>query len=79
MENNKNEWEEIKKGARELKGAAGLVFGALFFGFMTMMGIWAFLEVTLQRTLTLVQAVLITAGIFLVFIVKSWWSNKQSK
>ena len=79
MEQDKNEWEKIKENTKALKGAARLVFSALFWGFMMMMGIWAFLETIFQVTLTFVQVVLITAGIFLIFIVKSWRSDRQQK
>ena len=76
---NENEWEEIKEYTRTLKDAAGLIFGAIFWGFMIMMGIWAFLEAIFQITLTFVQAVLITVGIFLIVVVKSWWSSRYQK
>ncbi|HYR88445.1 MAG TPA: hypothetical protein VE422_30480 [Terriglobia bacterium] len=79
MDHNKNEWEEIKEGARALKNAAGLVFGALFWGFMMLTGIWAFLEAIFQITLTFSQAILVSVGIGLVFIMKSWLSHRQPK
>lgn len=78
MENNKNDWEEVKEDAQMLKDAAGLVFGALFWGFMITMGVWAFVEAIFQKTLTFTQALLITAGIGTIFLLKSWWMNRKT-
>lgn len=77
MENNKNDWEEIKETAKELKEAMWLVFSSLFWGFMITAGVWAFLEAILQITLTFTQAFFITTGVGVIFLFKSWWLNRQ--
>jgi len=79
MENNKNEWEEIKTSSKEIKSAASVIFGALFFGVAMLIGIWAFIEAFFQVTLTLTQAILITTGLGILYLLRAWWSNKQSK
>jgi len=78
MEQVKNNWEQIKEEGRALKNAAGLVFSVLFWGFLIMVGFWAFLEAIFQITLTLFQAFLIFAGVILFTIVKAWWLNRQT-
>lgn len=75
----KNEWEEIKENSKELKSAVGLVLRFAFFGVAMLVGIWSFTELIFQVTLTLVQASLLTIAIGATFLVRSWWSNRQSK
>ena len=79
MENNKNDWEKIKESIKELKSAASTIFSALIFCVAILIGIWAFMEAIFQVTLTLFQAILITVGVGLIYIIRAWWSNKWSK
>ena len=79
MDNNKNDWERIKEGSGELKSAASKIFGALIFAAAMLVGIWAFVEAIFEITLTPIQAILITAGLGFLYLLRTWWSNKQSK
>jgi len=79
MDNNKNDWERIRESSKELKSAVSKIFGALIFAVAMLVGIWAFAEAIFEITLTPIQAILITAGLGLLYLLRMWWSNKQSK
>lgn len=79
MESNKSEWEEAKEVTKGLKGAAGLLFRLAIFGAAILVGVWSFAELIFEITLTLVQALLLTAGVGAVLLSRLWRQHKQSK
>ena len=70
-----HEWERIKKESKELKGAAGTLIGFLIFAVAMLAGVWAFVEVIFNITLTLLQALLITSVLGLIYL----WRVKNEK
>ena len=79
MDNHKNDWERIKERSGELKSGSSKIFGALIFAVAMLIGVWAFAEAIFEITLTPIQAILITAGLGLLYLLRTWWLSKKSK
>ncbi len=76
---NKNEWEQIKDTTKELKEALWVIFRSLIFALAILAGVWSFIEIIFQTTLTFLQAALITGGVFAYIVIRAWRNDRKNK